>query len=527
MHSESLVNNLYYAIVKAEEAAEHSMSVPFFHNIPFFSIFLVMIVAIILPLVKNGRVALSISAISAAVVTVMSAVLLYNVYQTGESFDFAMGHFPAPWGNELRAGVLEALMATFISFVMVLCILGGFRIAMNDIQPEKQNINALMLNMRFASIIALIYTNDVFTAYVFIEIGEITACAVAMTKETGKGIVATIRYLIMNSMGSGLFLIGISIMYTITGQLLIPDMANAVANLIQTGEYNTALSVAICLITVGIGVKSALFPFHTWLSWAHANATTASMCISSGLVLKGYIILLIKLILRVFTLDYVNHINLTLGLLIFGLIGMVYASVRAIKEKNSKRMVAFSSVAQIGYIYMGIGIGTEYAIAAACFQILAHAVTKPMLFTSVGQFCAARGEKEEWHDLKGVARNKPLAGIAYTIGSLSMCGVPLFAGFSAKYYLSASAVESGEPFALWASLIIIGVSAVLNAMYYLPSTILIWSRTDKDEKKADIIPSPKAYNFSTICFIALNFLLGLAFTPIFKLIEKGLEMLTQ
>lgn len=150
-----------------------------------------------------------------------------------------------------------------------------------------------------------------------------------------------------------------------------------------------------------------------------------------------------------------------------------------------------------------------------------------MLFTSVGQFCAARGEKEEWHDLKGVARNKPLAGIAYTIGSLSMCGVPLFAGFSAKYYLSASAVESGEPFALWASLIIIGVSAVLNAMYYLPSTILIWSRTDKDEKKADIIPSPKAYNFSTICFIALNFLLGLAFTPIFKLIEKGLEMLTQ
>lgn len=505
-----------------------TLPLPFINNLPFFSIFLVMIVAFIMPLIKNGRIALSMSCISAGIVAVFSAVLLVGLVESGNSFTYTMGHFPAPWGNQLRAGVLEALMALFISVVMVLCLLGGFRIAINDIAPEKQNLNALMLNMLFASIIALIYTDDVFTAYVFIEIGAITACAVAMTKETGKAIVATIRYMIMNCMGSGLFLIGISIMYNITGQLLIPDMAEAVQGLIQTGQYTTALSIAICLITVGLGIKCALFPFHTWLSWAHASATTASMCISSGLVLKGYIILLIKLIVRVFTLDYVIKINLTLGLLILGLAGMVYASIRAINEKNSKRMVAFSSVAQIGYIFMGIGLGTEYGIAAACFQILAHAVTKPMLFTSVGQFCEARDQKEQWHELKGVARSKPLAGIAYTIGSLSMCGVPLFAGFASKYYLSASAIAAGDPFPMWASLVIIGVSAVLNAMYYLPSTILIWSKTgDKKDEKAVRIPSPKAYNISTIGFIILNLLLGLAFSPIFQLIEKGLNMLGQ
>ena len=211
-----------------------------------------------------------------------------------------MGHYPAPWGNEIRAGVLEALMALCFSVVMIFSLLGGMKHIFHDVEEAKLNLYFIMMDLLMSSLLALIYTNDLFTAYVFIEINTISACAIVMIKNTGRTIVAATRYLIMSLLGSGLFLIGITLIYDLTGHLLMSNIKESMAALHASGAYILPITVTIGLISTGMAIKSALFPFHSWLPDAHGSAVTSSSAILSGLVLKGYIILLIKIFYRVF-----------------------------------------------------------------------------------------------------------------------------------------------------------------------------------------------------------------------------------
>ena len=188
------------------------MTIEWTHNIPFVSIFLAMFAGIVTPFFRNPKVSEKICLSVTAIIAVFSAILLCDVGVTGESFTFMMGHYPAPWGNELRAGPLEALLALLFSLIMLLSIVGGRRDIGLDILPEKQKLYFVMLNLMLSSLLALVYTNDLFTGYVFIEINTIAACALVMAKDTSRGLVATMRYLILMQVGSGLFLIGIVVL---------------------------------------------------------------------------------------------------------------------------------------------------------------------------------------------------------------------------------------------------------------------------------------------------------------------------
>ena len=185
---------------------------PFVNNVPFFSIFIGMLAGVVMPLVKDGRKAYRITEAAAVLIGVLSAWLLCATYASGESFTYMMGHYPAPWGNELRAGPLEAMLSLVFCIVMVLSLEGGRRDMFDDISEGKQHNYCLMLNLMLASLLALIYTNDVFTAYVFIEINAITACAIVMARRPGKSLVAAVRYLVISCVGSGLFLMGITLL---------------------------------------------------------------------------------------------------------------------------------------------------------------------------------------------------------------------------------------------------------------------------------------------------------------------------
>ncbi|MDD2954815.1 MAG: proton-conducting transporter membrane subunit [Oscillospiraceae bacterium] len=498
---------------------------PFVYNFPFFSIFLAMLAGIITPFLKNGKMAQRVSFVMIALVGAMSGILLFSLMQDGgASYTYMMGHFPAPWGNELRAGPLEALMALAFSLVMLLCLCGGLKDIFEDILPEKQKFYFIMINLLFSSLLALVYTNDVFTAYVFIEINTIAACAIVMAKDSGETIVATLRYLIMSLLGSGLFLIGIILLYGITGHLLMSDIQNQVVQLASTGRYAMPLTVVVGLIALGLSIKSALFPFHSWLPGAHGSATTASSSILSGLVLKGYIILLIKLFYRVFTIEVIRELHVNNILFFFGLAGMIAGSLRAMKETHIKRMVAYSSVAQIGYIYMGIGMGTGLGVVAACFHILAHAFTKPMLFATAGALSATRGHKKEFHDLKGSAYDNKLAGVGFTVGALSMVGMPLLAGFVSKLYFAMGSLD--EPGRMWWTLLVLAASSVLNALYYIPAVIAIWTPVKKgaDAPVQKVRPG-LAFVFSVVLFLIANFALGVGFAPVIRVIESGLSLL--
>ena len=297
--------------------------VNYIHNIPFASIFLTMFGGIITPLFRNGKVAQKINFVIVCLVGILSMILLGSVWKNQESFTFMMGHFPAPWGNELHAGPLEALMALTFSFVMATTMLGGAKFIQNDILAEKQNLYFVMINLLFGSMLALIYTNDIFTAYVFLEINTIASCAIIMAKGTGESIAATLHYLIICLLGSGLFLIGISLLYSITGHLLMPNIQQSIIRLTTSGEYAFPFAVVIGMIIIGISIKSAVFPFHFMLASAHPAATPASSSILSGLVLKSFIFLNIKMFYCVFTIDLIRSLRITNVLFLFGLIGIL------------------------------------------------------------------------------------------------------------------------------------------------------------------------------------------------------------
>lgn len=224
-------------------------------NFPFFSIILAMfsgIVSSILP----GKRARNVSLIMIAATTALSFAVLCFCIRTGESYTYMMGHFPAPWGNEIRAGVLEGLTASMFGVVMFLSVLGGVNYTASDVERSKLNLFYIMIDLMLSSLLALVYTNDLFTAYVFVEINTIAGCGLIMIRQKRKSMSAAIRYMIMSQLGSGLFLIGLSMLYDVTGHLLMSPARESVARIMAGESYVIPMLVILAVISVGLAIKS-------------------------------------------------------------------------------------------------------------------------------------------------------------------------------------------------------------------------------------------------------------------------------
>lgn len=501
----------------------------FYENFPFFCVFLGLLCGIVTTLIRDGKKARYLTLLMLAVCAVLSGVVFAETARAGRCFSYAMGAFPAPWGNELRSGPIEALLSMVFCLVMIFSLLGGKADLEEDILPEKQNLYYIMMDLLAASLFALCFTNDMFTGYVFIEINTIAACSIVMAKDSGQTILATIRYLIMSLVGSGVFLFGVSMLYTITGHLLMPNLLPAVTKLFSNPAYDYPLAMLAGMICVGLAVKSALFPFHTWLPTAHGSATTASSAVLSGVVLKGYIILLIKVMCRVFTPAEIGSLGVGSVLLVLGAGAMVYGSVWAVREPHAKRMIAYSSVAQVGYIYLGLGLCTTMGIAAAIFQIIAHAFTKPLLFVSTGGLIDASGHQKKLYFLRGAGRRCPMAGVGFTIGGLSMVGLPLLAGFVTKLVLGRAALAEGIPqWQMIVALSAIAISSLLNAWYYLPAIVQIWKGGEADTGGVvyshEFVPS-LSFKAAVVCMGLAVILLGCFAHPLIELLTKSVSLL--
>lgn len=498
----------------------------FVQNLPFLSILLSLFAGPLSSII-SGKKAKWVNLAVIAAVGVMSSAVLVFVLESGEPYVYMMGHFPAPWGNEIRVGVLEASMAVIFCIIMFLCMIGGSRERELEIEESKMNLYYVMVNLLLCSLLALIYTNDLFTAYVFVEINTIAACGLIMIRQNGRTIEAATRYMIMSLLGSGLFLLGLCFLYDLTGHLLMSNIQASVRVLQETGEYHIPLLVSICLISVGLAIKSALYPFHAWLPDAYGYSTLSSAAILSSLVSKGYIFLLVKIFYRVVGFDVIMDSKVINVLFVFGIIGMIMGSVAAIKENNIRRMIAFSSVAQIGYIYMGLGLGSQIGSIASVYHIAAHAATKSLLFVAASGLTDASGGSTDFFDLTGAGFRNKLAGIAFTVGSLSMVGFPMFSGFTSKLLFAQAGVESGNKMLL--TLIALALSTILNAVYFMKTVIRIYT----PEQRAVLVKkgfcnvemkAQPAKTFALICFVVLNLFLGLCSEPIVRLFSKGLAM---
>ena len=498
----------------------------FVQNVPFFSIMISMFSGIISS-VLPGKYAKWLNTAVITVIGVMSAWLLGYMIEVGGSYTFMMGHFPAPWGNEIRAGALEAAMALAFCMVMLLSMLGGRKKLDDEVEKSKHNIYYILTDLLLSSLLALVYTHDLFTAYVFVEINTISACGLIMIRQNGRTIEAAVRYMIMSLLGSGLLLMGICMLYDLTGHLLMSNIKEQVETIMAAGTYRIPMIITIGLITVGLSIKSALFPFHSWLPDAYGYSTVSSAAMLSSLVSKGYIFLLIKIFYRVIGFDIICESKILNVLFVFGLCGMIFGSVSAIMEKDIRRMIAFSSVAQIGYIYMGFGLGTTEGMVASIFHILAHSATKSLLFISAIGLTDVSAGSRSFFALTGAGYRNKIAGVGFTVGSLSMVGVPIFAGFVSKLLFAEAAVLH-PTMKMLPTLIVLAISTILNAIYFLKTVIRIYVPEKKSVIKEKgyttvTMGQQKLYTFTIVLFVMLNMALGMMSEPILHIIETGLS----
>ena len=496
----------------------------FIRNFPLFTIVLSLfsgVLCYILPAKAAKRYTICYECL----LIIMTGSVLYYTIRTGQSFTYVMGEFPAPWGNEIRAGILEALMAVTFMIIMLCSLLGGYRFLEIDMDGSKINLYFTLLNLMTAALMALIWTNDLFTGYVFLEILTLTSCGVLIVREIGRTTLAAVRYMILNLLGSGLFLLGVVLLYDLTGNLLMVPMQAAVAELAADPSVMPVLTVSVGVLTIGLSIKSGLFPFHFWMPDTYGWATPTSASILSSLVSKAYIFLLLKTYFRVIGPAVTAQMPIRNILLVLGAGGIVIGSVQAMHANNINRMVAFSSAAQIGYIYVGIGLGGRAGYTAAVFHILAHAVTKSMLFLTTPRLAEVSGDRLRFRNLQGSAIRNKDAGLFFLIGSLSMIGIPIFAGFASKIQFGLAAVDSGSFRKLVLVMLVLAVSSMLNAIYFIRTLIRIYSDPQETIKKSDIRPHHHMdYNVPMAVLGFLNLFLGLFSWVAVDLIQRGLAM---
>lgn len=459
-------------------------------NIPLFSIILFLLGAALSSILKHRTARLlTLSLLTACLA--FSVVLLLKVnIPLPATYTFMMGHFPAPWGNELRVGPLEALLAVVFSFIMLMALSGGDVRLQEHLGSVRENLYYVICDLLMAALLTQLYSNDLFTCYVFIEIMTLAACALIVSRTRGRTLVSAMRYMVLNLVGSGLFLLGLVLLYDQTGHLLMENLGQSIDLLWAAGRSPHPLLICVALMTIGLCVKSALFPFHTWVPDAYAHGTPSSNAILSSLVSKGYIVLLIKIYLRIFGWDLILYTGIDRLLMIFALGGMIMGSLRALQETHMNPMIAWSSVSHIGYIFLGVSLGFGPGYTAAVFHLMVHAAAKSALFLSGDRLRVVSGHSSRFADMRGSARKSPLAGIAWTVAAFSLIGLPFTGGMVSKLLLEQETLAHSRLVAV-AVTAVMALSTLLNVMYFMRHVILIWSPPRREQKDSVSRPEPQ------------------------------------
>jgi len=411
---------------------------------------------LVMPLVRWPRTAWVVTTGAAWLTLGIALGLLRQVLADG-TVHYAHGGWEPPWGIEYRIDALNAFVLLIVSGVSALVM----PFARLSVQREVPHARIAWFYCAFllanGGLLGIAITGDAFNIFVFFEISAIASYALIAMGRNRRALLSSFQYLVMGTIGTTFLLIGIGFLYIMTGTLNLADLAQRLPGVTDTATIRTAFA----FISVGVCVKLALFPLHLWLPNAYTYAPSIVTVFLSATATKVAIYVLLRFFYSVFGVEF-SFDTLPMGtvLMPLALLGMVLPSLIAAFQTDIKRLLAYSSVAQVGYIILGISFATSLGLMAAVLHLFNHAVTKAALFMAVGCIVYRTGGAG-LDRVAGIAREMPWTMGAFVLAGLSLIGIPLTAGFVTKWHLVLAALDSGR----WPIAVVVLATSLLAVVY--------------------------------------------------------------
>jgi multicomponent Na+:H+ antiporter subunit D len=399
-----------------------------------------LVAAPLIVLVRSRRFAWLATTLVSYLCLVISLYLFWRVANAGP-LSYALGSWPPPWGIEYRVDALSAFVLVAVSLTASFVAPYSYRSIAAEVSRDRQYLMYAMYCLALAGLLGIAITGDAFNLFVFLEIASLASYVLVALGPRRQALVAAYQYMLMGTVGATFYVIGVGLLYLMTGTLNFVDMAER----LRAVEDARPLLVALAFITVGIGLKLALFPLHQWLPNAYAFAPSMATAFLAATATKVSVYVLLRYYFTVFDpLPLFARLPTREALLVLSIAAMVVASLVALFERDVKRLFAYSSVAQIGYITLGIGIDNQAGLTGSIAHLLNHGVTKGAIFLLLGGVALRAGTPAlTLQHVAGLGRRMPLTAFALTIAGLSLIGIPGTAGFVTKWYLVLGALERG------------------------------------------------------------------------------------
>ena len=379
----------------------------------------------------------------------------------GNVYTYRMGSWPAPYGIELAVDRFSALLLLIITGASTFALLAGLHGVDVDIGESRQPLFYSAWLLALAGLSGIPLSADAFNIFVFMEISSLASYVIIAGGSDRRALPAVFKYLIMGTVGATFYLIGIGLIYLMTGTLNLVDMELRIH---EVADQKPIL-VAAGFITIGLALKAAVFPLHVWLPNAYTYAPNAVTVFLAACSTKVSLYLLLRFDFFVFQGNLVNHdTQFTWFLMPLAVLAILIASGVALFEKNIKRLLAYSSVAQVGYILLGASFVTLAGLTASTVHLFNHALAKGTLFLAVGCL-ATQCAGLRLSDLGGVAKRMPWTAAAFIVAGFSLIGIPGTAGFISKWYLISASLEQGP-----LGIVLVGVLVISSLM----AVVYIW-----------------------------------------------------
>ncbi|MCH8858464.1 MAG: monovalent cation/H+ antiporter subunit D family protein [Proteobacteria bacterium] len=469
-------------------------------HLPALQVVVPLLGAVFVALLRRDAPAFAVTLAVSWILPVISASLLIQVLADGP-ISYALGGWPPPWGIEYRVDVLSGFVLTLVSTVGAVAMPYARRSVAFEIGKGHAWFYCLYL-LCLTGLLGVVITGDAFNAFVFLEISSLSSYALIALGRDRRAPLAAFRYLVMGTIGATFYVIGIGFLYLLTGSLNMVDIASRLGAVEM--EQSRAIVAALAFITVGISLKLALFPLHFWLPNAYAYAPSWATAFLAATATKVAVYLLVRFFFSVFGAAIAFDIlPISEIILVLSITAMFVASFIAIYQTNLKRMMAYSSLAQIGYITLGIGIANQSGLTGGLVHLVNHAMMKATLFLALGAVFYRIGSVQ-LENIAGIGRKMPLTMAGFTIAGFGIIGAPGTAGFISKWYLAIGAFDQGW----WPLVFLIVASSLISVVYIGRVLEAVWFRPPSPEV-AEATDPPLSMLLPILVFAAATLYFGI------------------